>query len=384
MQKLAIPANPDGTMYIYASQGENKARSYEVTIIDISGKPVELDGTTAVFYVHKGENIVQIPMEIEGNTATATLTSGACDLPGDHPCWVQVIKPDAYDLRVDGLVLRVQACDIEGAVDASDEWGQLTQLIVQAQQAIDNANTAAGQAETAADSANIAANAANSAADTANTAASNAQIATSAASNAANQASTAAGDAQSNGDYAKTQGDAAKAIVEQWEGVGIDDFVPITRTINGKPLSSDISLTPSDIGAQPQTAAKNSMIKADSSGNLIAAVDGTDYITGEIASLELQPNVQLNLAGELSNAVRAGNIVTVNFGLKVTAAFEAYQALAYIPENLRNASRFVRFTIWINNTPALGNVYGNGAINASVSIPINATVLGSFSYPISV
>lgn len=287
MQKLTIPANPDGTIYIYASQGENKARSYEITIIDISGKPMDLNGTTAVFYVHKGENIVQIPMEIEGNTATATLTSGACDVPGDHPCWVQVIKPDAYDLRVDGLVLRVQACDIEGAVDASDEWGQLTQLIVQAQQAIDNANTAAGQAETAADSANIAANAANSAADTANTAASNAQIATSAASNAASQASTAAGDAQSNGDYAKIQGDAAKAIVEQWEGVGIDDFVPITRTINGKPLSSDISLTPSDIGALPSNVISSGN---NTNGSWIQFPDGTMICYGYVRITQTTPS----------------------------------------------------------------------------------------------
>lgn len=271
MQKLAIPANPDGTMYIYASQGENKARSYEITIIDISGQPVELDGTTAVFYVNKGKNIVQIPMEIEGNTATATLTSGACDVPGDHPCWVQVIKPDTYDLRVDGLVLRVQACDIEGASAASDEWGELTQLIVQAQQAIDKANTAAGQAETAADNANTTASTASNAASAANTAASNAESAATAANSAASQAATAASDAQTKGNYAQTQGDAAKAIVEQWEGIGLDDFVPITRTVNGKPLSSDIVLSPVDVGAQPQTTARNNMVKADASGALVAA-----------------------------------------------------------------------------------------------------------------
>ena len=162
------------------------------------------------------------------------------------------------------------------------------------------------------------------------------------------------------------------------------EAVKNTTTINGKPLSSNVTLTPSDIGAQPQTAARSSLIKADSSGNLIAAVDGTDYITGETASLELQPNVQLNLAGELSNAVRAGNIVTVNFGLKVTTGFNAYQAFAYIPENLRNVNSFVRFTLCINGTPALGSVYGNGGINAAISIPANATVFGSFSYPISV
>lgn len=279
MQKLAIPANPDGTMYIYASQGENKARSYEITIIDISGQPVELDGTTAVFYVNKGKNIVQIPMEIEGNTATATLTSGACDVPGDHPCWVQVIKPDTYDLRVDGLVLRVQPCNIEGAAEASDEWGELTQLIVQAQQAIDKANTAAGQAETAADNANTTASTASNAASAANTAASNAESAATAANSAASQAATAASDAQTKGNYAQTQGDAAKAIVEQWEGIGLDDFVPITRTVNGKPLSSDIVLSPVDVGAQSQTAARSTVVKADASGALVAA-EFNDFAPG--------------------------------------------------------------------------------------------------------
>ena len=271
MQKLIIPANPDGATYIYASQGENKARSYEITIIDISGQPVVLNGTTVVFYVNKRKNIVQIPMKIEGNTATVTLTSGACDVPGDHPCWVQVVKPDTYDLRVDGLVLRVQACNIEGAVDTSDEWGELTQLIVQAQQAIEGANNAAGQAETAAGSANTAADTANSAAGTANTAASNAESAATAANNAASQAAAAASDAQTKGDYAQSQGDTVKAIIEQWEGVGLDDFVPITRTINDKPLSGDITLSPVDIGAQPQTAARNTMVKADASGTLVAA-----------------------------------------------------------------------------------------------------------------
>lgn len=279
MQKLAIPANPDGTMYIYASQGENKARSYEVTIIDIGGKPVELDGTTVVFYVDKGKNIVQIPMGIEGNTATATLTSGACDVPGDHPCWVQVIKPDTYDLRVDGLVLRVQACDIEGASAASDEWGELTQLIVQAQQAIDNANAAAEEAETAADNANTTASTASNAASAANTAASNAESAATAANSAASQAATAASDAQTKGNYAQTQGDAAKAIVEQWEGIGLDDFVPITRTVNGKPLSSDIVLSPVDVGAQSQTAARSTVVKADASGELVAA-EFNDFAPG--------------------------------------------------------------------------------------------------------
>lgn len=50
---------------------------------------------------------------------------------------------------------------------------------------------------------------------------------------------------------------------------GFNDFA--TRTVNGKPLSSDIVLSPVDVGAQSQTVARNTMVKADASGELVAA-----------------------------------------------------------------------------------------------------------------
>lgn len=140
-----------------------------------------------------------------------------------------------------------------------------------------------------------------------------------------------------------------------------------------------------DSGVQPKTAVRGKMVKADASGNLVEAVDGTDYITGEVASLQLQSNVQMvSTVNELSNAVRSGNMVTVNFGLKALSQINAYQAFAYIPENLKNSSRIIRFILWINNSPAMGNVYGDGGINCSTTIPANATIYGFFSYPISV
>lgn len=288
MQKLSIPANPDGVTYIYATQGENKARTYQITVIDISGQPVELEGTTAFFYVQKGskgQNVVQIPMAIQGNTATVTMTSGACDVPGDNPCWVQVIKPDIYDLRVDGLILRVQPCNIDGAGEASAEFGALTKLIVQAKQAIEETNTAAGQATAAAGSANTAADTANTAAGQATAAAGSANTAASVANTAAGQATDAAQAAQTKGDYAQTQGNAAKAIIDQWQGLDASNLVPDTRTINAKPLSANITLSAADVGAQPQTAARNTIVKADASGNLVAAEEGKDFLKPKSTAL---------------------------------------------------------------------------------------------------
>lgn len=146
------PVSPGVTKYIQAIQGENKARTLEFLILDTSGQPLDLTGCTVAFYVdRRGNGVVQVSATItEDNTAKLSLPSGTCDVPGEWGCWVQVIKPDIFDLRVDNLIIRVQPCDIDDAGEASEEFGLLTQLITQAQQAIENANEAAEEASTTA------------------------------------------------------------------------------------------------------------------------------------------------------------------------------------------------------------------------------------------
>lgn len=53
------------------------------------------------------------------------------------------------------------------------------------------------------------------------------------------------------------------------EAVQIEEAVPTTRTINNKPLSSDITLTASDVGAQPKITV-NGIVQGDGAGNLSA------------------------------------------------------------------------------------------------------------------
>lgn len=53
-------------------------------------------------------------------------------------------------------------------------------------------------------------------------------------------------------------------------------FVPTSRTVNNKALSADITLTASDVGAQP-TITANGILKGDGQGGVSAAVAGTDY-----------------------------------------------------------------------------------------------------------
>lgn len=54
--------------------------------------------------------------------------------------------------------------------------------------------------------------------------------------------------------------------------------VPVTRKVNNKALSTDITLTASDVGAQPKVNVSG-ILKGDGSGGISAAVAGTDYQT---------------------------------------------------------------------------------------------------------
>ena len=63
-----------------------------------------------------------------------------------------------------------------------------------------------------------------------------------------------------------------------WEELGqtLAGLVPDSRTINNKPLSADITLSTSDIGAQPEVNVVG-LLKGSGNGVITNAVEGTDY-----------------------------------------------------------------------------------------------------------
>lgn len=143
VQKITLtPVTPGAPTYIQATRGENNARALRFTIIGADNKPIDLTGCTVVFYVDRTKEekgVVQVGAVVnEDNTATVTLPSGTCAASGEWGCWVQVIKPNVYDLRADNLILRVQPCGIDEEGEASSEFTLLTQLIVEAEEAISN------------------------------------------------------------------------------------------------------------------------------------------------------------------------------------------------------------------------------------------------------
>ena len=146
-QKIKISADGGGTAKILrAFQGEHNARTYQIEIDGPDGQQIDLSGTTATFYISEEDKILQLPMTISENLASVTLTYEACRFSGDLKCWIQIVKPEVYDLRVDNLVLRVFPCKIDKSIPDDGEVSVLYQLISDTKKAIQKANQAADKA----------------------------------------------------------------------------------------------------------------------------------------------------------------------------------------------------------------------------------------------
>lgn len=131
---------------IHAVQGENGSRIFKFTVIGTDGEILNLSDCEANFYVSKNDGTVSmLPTVISENSAQVTLTQQACAVSGDNDCWLQIIKSNqTAELRVDNLVLRVQKCNFDGAVESSNEFVTLTQKIVEANEAIKKRKSSSG------------------------------------------------------------------------------------------------------------------------------------------------------------------------------------------------------------------------------------------------
>lgn len=239
---------------IHATQGENGSRTLEITIIGTDGEILNLDGCTISFYVSKNDGkIAMLPVNISGNTARVTLTEQSCSVAGDNDCWIQIVKSsETAELRVDNLVLRVQACDFDGAVESSNEFVTLTQKIVEANEAIKNANQAADDVRKDGAQAIQEINQNFNTAMTGFTqeidaAVKKAEDAAGKSEEIAHQAAIDTISSQKN----KANGIAglnASGKLQQMPTAADVGAVPTSRTINGKALTGNITITAADIG----------------------------------------------------------------------------------------------------------------------------------------
>lgn len=89
-------------------------------------------------------------------------------------------------------------------------------------------------------------------------------------------------------------------------------LVPSNLTINNKPLSSNITLTPSDIGAQP-TITANGILKGDGTGTITAA-DETEVELVDLPQEVFWATYGETTAAELNAAWDAGKLIKLKQG----------------------------------------------------------------------
>ena len=277
-------------------QEEADGRDLIINLIDDNGSPLDLTGKTVSVYIQKPDNtMIYNSCEVEGNQATVTLTLQMMAVSGlTKLCELQIVDTDNHTLKVTLPPLRIVKSSSVGAVESTDEFSRLAEALNEANNATGIASEAADKANEAAQSANTAAQAANTAAQSANTAADAAASAAESANSQAQAAQTQAAYAKTQGDYAKTQGENAEEIYNQLKDIDVASLqtdldaleaskgqpnglaalnssgklaqmpsasdvgaVPTTRTVNGKALSSNISLTAADVGAVPTSRKVN-------------------------------------------------------------------------------------------------------------------------------
>lgn len=239
---------------IHAVQGENDSRIFDFTVIGTDGEILNLSDCEANFYVSKNDGTVSmLPTVISENSAQVTLTQQACTVSGDNDCWLQIIKANkTAELRVDNLVLRVQKCNLDGAVESSNEFVTLTQKIVEANEAIKNANQAADDVRKDGAQAiqeinqdfNTAMIGFNKEIDAA---VKKAEDAAGAAEGIAEQAAISTINTQKNQPNGIAGLNSNGKLMQMPTATDVG-AVPTSRTINGKALTSNITITAADIG----------------------------------------------------------------------------------------------------------------------------------------
>lgn len=130
-ENIALQAwRKDISYILHAVQGESDSRTFNFILYDQTGTVISPTDKTVSFYVQKPDGTtVMLNTTASGNTISVTLTLQACAVAGIMPCWLQLVDSNGDDLRIDSLLLDVQSCDFDGAVESSSEFTALQQAL---------------------------------------------------------------------------------------------------------------------------------------------------------------------------------------------------------------------------------------------------------------
>lgn len=130
-ENIALQAwRKDISYILHAVQGESDSRTFNFILYDQTGAVISPTDKTVSFYVQKPDGTtVMLDTTTSGSTISVTLTLQTCAVAGIMPCWLQLIDSNGDDLRIDSLILDVQSCDFDGAVESSSEFTALQQAL---------------------------------------------------------------------------------------------------------------------------------------------------------------------------------------------------------------------------------------------------------------
>ena len=225
---------------VSASQGEVNSRFLEITLVN-GGVPLNLEGTTVLIYAKKPDgNVIFNNCTIENaekGVVSVGLTSQISALSGKLDCEIHVINREKSTLKLLGLQIRIASCaDSDSAVESTSEFTVLSNAIEQTLEIMDQYSEE-----------NIMG-----------------KIKSLDGEDSGLDADLL--DGKHGSDYAtKDQGTKADSAIQGIQGSGTTltpdtnmvinvtpnniGAVPNTRNVNNKPLSADITLTASDVGA---------------------------------------------------------------------------------------------------------------------------------------
>lgn len=178
--EITLNAWEQNYVQVLAVQGESEGRTIIATLIDRAGqtdttfnaesidRPINLTGVTARLYCIKPDGTKSFS---DGTVTDATNGVASFILPyqataasGDVECQILLTKADNSTLKTIGLHLDVQASDLEGAAESTDEFSSLVtalnrvdSAVTDAEEAVENAQSALITAQEAASTANEAA-----------------------------------------------------------------------------------------------------------------------------------------------------------------------------------------------------------------------------------
>ena len=279
-----------------ASQGEMNARFLEITLVD-GGEPLNLEGTTVLIYAEKPDkNVIFNNCKIENaekGIVSVGLTSQMSALSGNLNCEIHVVNREKSTLKILGLQIRIMPCaNSDSAVESTSEFTVLSDAIEQTLEIMDqySEENIMGKIKSM--------------------------------DGAGSGLDADLLDGKHGSEYAtKAQGTKADSAIQGVQGNGTTitpnankvvnvtpsniGAVPNTRKVNNKPLSSDITLTPSDIGAAAsshgnhvpttQTASNKVFLRNDNSWqNVTPANIGAVPTTRKVNSKPLSGDITLS------------------------------------------------------------------------------------------